>query len=211
MSSARDDILARIKSAGDKRAETDFEKPDFVSSVYLPLKENLSDEFHDKLELAGGKLMVANTIVEAIEKLQTIIHENQWKNIFCKDDILQKYLSGKIPFTSDSRVFEQIQVGITRCEYLVAHLGAVLVSSGQASGRRLNVFPEIHVIFAHEDQLTGYLESGLEKMKKKYSNRLPSLISVITGPSRTADIEKTLVMGMHGPKSLLVLLCKEPF
>ena len=211
MNSAREEILGRLKSAQDKRGETEFEKPCFSSSVYLPLKENLADEFREKLELVGGKVMVVDTIPEAIEKLQSTIQENQWKNIFCKDDILQKYLSEKIQFESDTRSFETMQVGITRCEYLVAHLGAVLVSSEQNSGRRLNVFPEIHVIFAHEDQLTKHLENGFEKIKEKYSNRLPSLISVITGPSRTADIEKTLVMGMHGPKSLLVFLCKEPF
>jgi len=43
---------------------------------------------------------------------------------------------------------------------------------------------------------------------KKYSENLPSLISVITGPSRTADIEKTLVLGAHGPKELLAMIVK---
>ena len=124
---------------------------------------------------------------------------------------MQKYFHGKIDTGSDSQSFDQMTVGITRCEYLVAHLGAVIVSSGQASGRRLNVYPEIHNIFAHENQLTDFPENGLEQMKDKYEGSLPSFISVITGASRTADIEKTLVMGMHGPKLLQVILCKKPF
>jgi L-lactate dehydrogenase complex protein LldG len=211
MRTAREEILARLKAAQDKRGEIELEKPDFTSPVYLPLKENLAEEFQEKLEFVGGRFISSASIDEAIQKLQEIIRENQWENIFCKDDMLQKYFSGKIEFAADNQSFEHMKVGITRCEFLVAHLGAVLVSSAQASGRRLHVFPEIHVIFAHEGQLTDFLESGLQKIKEKYDGSLPSLISVITGPSRTADIEKTLVMGMHGPKSLLVFLCKKPF
>jgi L-lactate dehydrogenase complex protein LldG len=94
---------------------------------------------------------------------------------------------------------------------LVAHLGSVLVSSAQISGRRLNVFPETHIVVADQSQLTDYLDSALEKLQNKYKNELPSLISNITGPSRTADIEKTLVMGMHGPKTLIVIISEEPF
>lgn len=211
MLSARDEILGRLKAAQDKRGEIGLEKPDFTSPVYFPLNENLTEEFQQKLELVGGKVFISKSIAEAVHQFQKIIRENQWTNLFCNDDMLQKYFSGKIDFTSDAQSFEQLQVGITRCEFLIAHLGAVLVSSAQDPGRRLNVFPEIHVIFASEEQLTSYLEDGLQKMKEKYEEALPSLISVITGPSRTADIEKTLVMGMHGPKSLLVFLCEERF
>ena len=46
-------------------------------------------------------------------------------------------------------------------------------------------------------------------MKKKYPDNYPSMISLITGPSRTADIEKTLVMGAHGPKELYVFLIED--
>ena len=211
MVSARDEILAKLKAAQDKRGEIGLEKPDFASPVYLPLDENLTTEFQKKLELVGGNLVVTDTINDAIEKLQILIQENKWENIFCKDDILQKYLSEKINFSSDDQSLELLRVGITRCEYLIAHLGSVIVSSRHSSGRRLNVFPEIHIIFAHEKQLVEYLENGLERIKERYGDNLPSLISIVTGPSRTADIEKTLVMGMHGPKALWVFLSKKAF
>jgi len=99
---------------------------------------------------------------------------------------------------------------LTGCEFLVAHLGSVLISSAQISGRRLNVFPETHIVVANEVQIVDFLDNALEKLQEKYKNKLPSLISNITGPSRTADIEKTLVMGMHGPKTLIVIIAIEP-
>ena len=71
-------------------------------------------------------------------------------------------------------------------------------------------FPETHIVVADQSQLTDYLDRALEILQNKYKNELPSLISNITGPSRTADIEKTLVMGMHGPKSLIVIISEEP-
>ena len=81
-----------------------------------------------------------------------------------------------------------------------------MVSSKQESGRRLNVFPEVHAVIAYTWQLVPDLKQALAAIKEKYSQALPSLISVITGPSRTADIEKTLVQGAHGPKEIFVFL-----
>ncbi|MEI7503277.1 MAG: LUD domain-containing protein, partial [Paludibacter sp.] len=70
------------------------------------------------------------------------------------------------------------------------------------------VFPPIHIVIANESQLVGFPEDALVSIQKKYSNNLPSMISTITGPSRTADIEKTLVLGAHGPKEFIVFLSK---
>ncbi len=100
-------------------------------------------------------------------------------------------------------------MGITFCEFLIARFGSIMISSGQRSGRRLNVFPEIHIVFAKTSQIVPELKDALTGMKERYDRNMPSLVSVITGPSRTADIEKTLVMGAHGPKELYVFLVDE--
>jgi len=81
-----------------------------------------------------------------------------------------------------------------------------MVSSRQASGRRLNVYPPAHIVLAYVSQLVPDIKHALANIKTKYADKLPSMISLITGPSRTADIEKTLVMGAHGPKDLYLFL-----
>jgi len=91
---------------------------------------------------------------------------------------------------------------------LVARTGSILVSSSSQSGRQLNVFPPIHIVLAHVSQLVNYLDDALISIQQKYGDDLPSAISTITGPSRTADIEKTLVLGAHGPKEFIVFLSK---
>jgi L-lactate dehydrogenase complex protein LldG len=210
MDSARNNILARLKAAQDKRGEVGEAIPDFTSPIYHPLNESLSQEFKTNLELIGGQVILCQSKSEIAGQVTQICKEKDQDKIFCTDPILQKILSGNIGIDSDEDSFLGLNIGVTGCEFLVAHLGSVLISSAQISGRRLNVFPETHVVVAHESQLTDYLDSALAKMQNKYKNQLPSLITNITGPSRTADIEKTLVMGMHGPKSLIVIISEEP-
>lgn len=210
MDSARNNILARLKAAQDKRGEIEENIPDFTSPIYHPLNESSSLEFKTNLEMIGGQVFLIKSKSEIADQVKEICNEKNHDNIFCTDPKLQEILQGSIEIDSDENSFLELNIGITSCEFLVAHLGSVVISSAQISGRRLNVFPETHIVLAHESQLTGYLDEALEKLQNKYKNELPSLISNITGPSRTADIEKTLVMGMHGPKSLIVIISKEP-
>ncbi|MFA5327258.1 MAG: lactate utilization protein [Prolixibacteraceae bacterium] len=209
MESARENILARLKAAQDKRGEIGTNVPDFTSPVYHELDPVLSNEFKKNLESIGGQVVVAHSKSEVISEVKRICDEKNQTRIFCTDAKLQELLKETVEIDSEETYFNGLNIGVTGCEFLVAHLGSVLISSAQISGRRLNVFPETHIVIANQAQLTDYLDRAIEKLQIKYKNNLPSLISNITGPSRTADIEKTLVMGMHGPKSLIVILSDE--
>ncbi len=208
---ARENILGRLKQASDRRGKTEIPKPDFEQSVYLEQDRKLAENFKTNLELVAGTVIRTKNLETATEKLKKVLTDLKVEKPFCVDTKLKKAFKDKMDFTSLKKDFENIKVGITPCEFLVAHLGSVMISSAGMSGRRLYVFPETHIIIAHEEQLVNYLDDGIEKLQKKYKGNLPSMITNITGPSRTADIEKTLVMGMHGPKKLFVLLCEEPF
>ncbi len=88
----------------------------------------------------------------------TLIAENDLKSIFCLEPEIQKLLDDAvIPYYSDENNFSNMDAGITYCEFLIARLGSIMVSSRQISGRRLNVFPEIHVVIAiHQSNCSGY-------------------------------------------------------
>lgn len=211
MESARNNILDRLKSAQEKRGEIEVNIPDFTSSIYHSLNPSLIQEFKTNLELIGGKAILCKSRSEIATYVNTICEEKGQDNIYCTDPNLRNLLDEKHKIDSEEADFMNINIGLTGCEYLVAHLGSVLISSAQISGRRLNVFPETHIVVAHQAQIVDFLDNAIEKLQEKYKNKLPSLISNITGPSRTADIEKTLVMGMHGPKTLIVIISTEPF
>jgi len=206
MNSAKENILGRLKAAQNKRGKIEVETPDFASSVYHQLNTDLSLEFKNNLEAIGGKVFICKSKSEIATQIKQICDDKKVDTVFCANQEITAIFKDQIKVESDESAFLNLSIGVTGCEFLVAHLGSVLISSAQISGRRLNVYPEIHIVVAKSDQLTEYLDHALEKMRNKYKNELPSLISNITGPSRTADIEKTLVMGMHGPKSLIVII-----
>ena len=101
---------------------------------------------------------------------------------------------------------ESCDAGITECEALIAQTGSVLVSSVRSGGRGLSVLPPHHVVLATADQLLPDLTAGLDLIRERYGDAPPSFVSFVTGPSRTGDIERILVLGAHGPKELTVLL-----
>ena len=95
---------------------------------------------------------------------------------------------------------------VTTCEVLIARTGSIVMSAAGPSGRTVSVYTPIHICIAYTDQLVYDIRDGLQMLKEKYQNHLPSLITFAIGPSRTADIEKTLVVGVHGPKEVYLFL-----
>ena len=105
----------------------------------------------------------------------------------------------------DALELEQCDAGISECDALIAQTGTVLVTNRSAGGRALSVLPPHHVVLARREQLVADLPAAFELLQKKYAANYPSMISFITGPSRTGDIERILVLGAHGPKKLTII------
>ena len=106
----------------------------------------------------------------------------------------------------DVTELESCDIGLTECDALVAQTGSVLITSRSAGGRGLSILPPHHIVLAHRGQLLGDLPAAFVLLKRKYSDNYPSMISLVTGPSRTGDIERILVLGAHGPKKLTIFL-----
>jgi L-lactate dehydrogenase complex protein LldG len=206
-STSREKILKRIRDALIEQTEPPYPIIDCDSPVYQELTETLDVTFAEALVKMAGKFVYCENEDEFLAALQAFILEKDWPVLYCYDPVIQELLrQNGIPFESEWALFNEARLGITRCEYLVARLGTVVVSSRLSPGRKITVFPEIHLVVAYTSQLLPDLKQALRNLKKKYKPDYPSMISLITGPSRTADIEKTLVMGAHGPKELYVFL-----
>lgn len=104
----------------------------------------------------------------------------------------------------DKHELEQCDVGISECDALVAQTGTVVVTSRSAGGRALSCLPPHHVVIARREQLVADLPAAFTLLRQNYPNGFPSMMSFITGPSRTGDIERILVLGAHGPKRLTI-------
>jgi L-lactate dehydrogenase complex protein LldG len=106
----------------------------------------------------------------------------------------------------DIAELEACDVAISQCDALIAQTGSVLVTGRSAGGRALSVLPPHHVVLARKNQLIADLPDAFALLKKKYAAGYPSFISLISGPSRTGDIERILVLGAHGPRKLTIIL-----
>jgi L-lactate dehydrogenase complex protein LldG len=203
----KEKILKRVRNALISTTESPFSGVDFTSSVFHDFEEEPVVQFALNLNQAGGSFVYCENEKAVIENLLVLAKEQKWSNIFSIDESVLSLLENtSLQVESKAEEFNNLNVGITRCDYLIARFGSVMVSSALSSGRRMFVYPETHVVIARASQVVNELKDALNGMKKKYTGNFPSQITVITGPSRTADIEKTLVMGAHGPKELYVLM-----
>jgi L-lactate dehydrogenase complex protein LldG len=203
--SDRNEILDRLnKAVSGKPNRVPLEaSPKLYADIQGPLKI----AFKENAEKVSAQVTLINRPEELSASLAEMISENCWKEIVCTEKPIVNLLNAThFPHKYGDVLTESTEVAITGCEYLVADLGSVIVSSAQSGSRKIFVYPPVHIVVAFSSQLVETLEEGYEKTVSKYGDALPSMISIITGPSRTADIEKTLVLGAHGPKKLYIYI-----
>lgn len=206
-STAREKILKKVRDALIEKTEIPYPVLDYDSSVFEENTEALDLVFAEALVKISGKFVYCESEDEFFTTLKSFILEKEWGVLYCQDPVIISMLqSAGIPFDSKPESFINSGIGITRCEYLIARLGSVMVSSRLNPGRRIVVYPETHIVLAYSSQLVPDIKQAIGGIRKKHKDNYPSMISLISGPSRTADIEKTLVMGAHGPKEFYVFL-----
>ena len=209
----RENILKRIGSAL-RRTDTEPHPglPGY-SKLFADSAGSLTDRFIAAFTAIDGKVLLCKDVTDMLEQLQQLIVDRGGHVVNSRS----AYLSGHAqhPAYPDvlrecpSPVVRTIEVGITDCECLVANTGTVVMSSSDRSGRAFSVYTPVHIVIATERQLVYDLEDGIALMMDRYAGRLPSGIFFVSGPSRTGDIEKTLVLGVHGPVEIYVLLIEE--
>lgn len=175
--------------------------------MYHPTDELPEVMFAEKLTAVSGQFIFCHDEIDFIENLLTLAEERDWRKIYCWEPPLQQlFAKYDYPYYESDKDFEQAQVGFTLCEALIARTGSIMISNGNMGSRRLSVYPPVHIVVAYTSQLVMDLKDAFRLVKTRYEGSLPSMITTITGPSRTADIEKTLILGAHGPKELFVFL-----
>jgi len=206
VSAARENILKKIRKALTQTTPLPFPAGEGTSTVFKPVLQELEIEFGEQFSKLLGKFVYCVDIEELETQLSTIISHNKWERIFFKENEVRSIFSNSFLGKSSYPDLATADAAITTCEALVARTGTIIMSTAQKSGRTTSVYAEIHICIAFTDQLVYDVKDGLQLIKERYAGRMPSLVTFATGPSRTADIEKTLVVGVHGPKEVYVFL-----
>ncbi|OYT11063.1 MAG: hypothetical protein B6I18_05800 [Bacteroidetes bacterium 4572_112] len=207
---AREQILKKIRTANMQKADNEYSNVDLRADIYPPLDDDLDIIFAQELNHLDGHFVYCADEQEFLDNISRLFNANKLNKVHIKDKAITKLLSNvDVEICSNEARAENINISVTACEALIARLGSVLISSKQESGRGLNFIPDIHIVIANRNQIVETVKDGLALMTDKYGDNLPSMTTVISGPSRTADIEKTLVLGAHGPRRLIVFLTED--
>ncbi|MFT2008353.1 LutC/YkgG family protein [Pontibacter sp. 13R65] len=202
-------VLRRVREALAKSAPFLPPTPDFSSPLHSAPSEELSVEFAQLFIANSGLFLYCESEEDFFDQLYVFKREQNIQNLFVWEPNLQHilYHAGiEINEGEENFVADPESAGLTTCEALIARTGSILVSSANAGGRRLGIYPATHLVVARASQLVPDIKDGLQVLKERHKENFPSMVSLVSGPSRTADIEKTLVLGAHGPKLLVLFL-----
>lgn len=155
----------------------------------------------------GGKFIFCNSFDEIKSQFHQILKFNHIDLFHCFDDPLKDIFKDsnnnpELLFQSED---QKVTLCLTKCVALISRTGSIVVSSDMQTGRTSSLLPDIHVVIASQNQIVPSMKEYLD-IEKSEKEKLPSMISFISSNSKTADIEKTLVNGAHGPKELYLLM-----
>jgi len=157
-----------------------------------------------KLSGVGQKL----SITEIGLSLRLLISEQNirkatvWNTPFLKQlgiaEILQTLTVELISPNSDKHEMATCDLGITEADYLLPETGTLVLRSSTEKTRGVSLLPRVHLAIVHPEMLRADMHQVFAEAKDSH------YLVFITGPSRTADIELTVTLGVHGPKNLYV-------
>lgn len=206
ISTSKENILKKIRKALTHSTPLPFPQSESKQSFFQSSSQELEIEFADQFTKLQGKFIYCLNHTELITQLKDLVLHQQWNKIYCREEKLKTILRQNGFDNFSDVALKDCDVSITGCEVLVARTGSIVMSAAQQSGRTVSVYAPVHICIAYVNQLIYDIKDALQLIKDKYGDQLPSLITFATGPSRTADIEKTLVVGVHGPKEVYLML-----
>jgi len=211
MSTPRDRILGRIKSVmpdNNNRQQVVDQRAIQPPELIRP-QINVShlSQFREKLELGGGELILAESNQQATSIIETFIDDNDFPAKLKIAPALQQLSWASHIEISYGRSDGDDLVSVTPAFCAIAETGSVVLLSSPQSPTSLNYLPDVHFVIVHASQLVAHIEDAWTKLRQQPA--IPRTINMITGPSKTADVEQTLQIGAHGPRQLKVILIEQ--
>lgn len=237
MSGAREQILNRLRKSIAVTSEVESTSLPHLSDTKVYRHDESARReplkiFTEKLAGLKGEFYIAKDISAAAKILRTLLSEHTTEQkarnhtvavqaqtarhhhplldcIFSADEWLADNVQIIDGHSISSPDFAHFSASVTAVDFLVACTGSIVLSTATAGGRRLSVLPPFHIAVATMDQLVISLDEALQVYIQRAECDRSSYAAIITGPSRTSDIEKILVLGAHGPKRLAVVVVEE--
>lgn len=209
----KEQILAKVRNALIEKQEALFKDIDQRSETWVPIKEEdgTAITFAQNFKENNGIFIYLESEREFMDCMKQLAPENGWEPLWCTSPAMQALLDkyGITYTTTPEREPKQKLVGLADCECLMAQTGSILLSDALTQTRAAYALPDVLLVYAKTDQIVSGLKGAFQMVKEKYRGGMPSQLTIITGPSRTSDIEQTLVIGASGIRQIAVFLVDE--
>lgn len=220
--SSREAFLARVRQAAEQgRAYGVHLRPVPETIGYLGATGDLCERLASEVNAVGGQAYVVSDFAAAANQLQSLLAEAGARSAVCwQHAVLSRVgladLLGTagvtlydyerlrvLPAAEQRRVLLACDVGITSCDYAIAETGTLVMCSRPGHERVASLLPPMHIAIVERKQIVPDLIDVFEAL---VAESLPSNITLITGPSKTGDIELQLTTGVHGPGKWRVII-----
>lgn len=224
--SARDDIFARLRGALDAGGSAAARHAAVAQRIATPPRATPTGRVQN-VDLVETFKLRAEELGVAVDRLASpgevgaaisdyLRSRNLAQVVRTSPEIAQKNISWPASLTVSSGGTDgDDPVGVTLARAGVAETGTLILASGAHAPTKLNYLPETHIVVVAARDVVATYEQGLDKVRGADKAALlprpllPRTVNWISGPSRTADIEQTILVGVHGPKRIAVFIVDE--
>ncbi len=205
--SARDEILNRLRA---KSRQVEPPQPWRSRREF----DDLAGQYEKALKAVKGEVRHATGLDDALDQLDHLLHQLEVEKVIVDDHpLLEKVdFTGRWPevhwfivgrTAGDTRQFAAAaDLGLSVADVALAETGSVVMSSGPGHSRLTSLLPPVHAVLLPHSALTPDIFTWTAVREGDW----PSSLTLVSGPSKTADIEQTMAVGVHGPKRFIAIL-----
>jgi L-lactate dehydrogenase complex protein LldG len=212
---SRDTILHRVRSQCATMPPVAAPPTPEVWPRENPTPAVMAERFAKELTAVQGEVIRCAAMADARRQLADLANKSGWTAVGCMDRPIVRETAADLKADAvrwaaadwQSRQMAELSVGVIAADVLLADTGSCLIDCGTPQDRLLCYLPPACVVVAKVEQLVEHSPAAWPEIAKRAAepDRRGEFV-IVTGPSRTADIEKILILGVHGPKRLVVLL-----
>lgn len=214
MSAAREQVLARIRSALGRGELGEAQTAEIRAGIARhprqiepAFSEPSQQRFQQKLEAAEASFVALATLAEVAAEVERYLDAcGAPKRLVTSDDELLRAIEWPASIERRpwvARFDDKVAVAAAHCG--IAETGSLLLVSGEHNPTSLNFLPDYHIVVLKADQLLPRMEDAWDSLRTSFT-QMPRTVNFISGPSKTADVEQTVEYGAHGPRYLHVIL-----
>lgn len=212
---SRDTILQSVRSGVSKGPQVARPPVPQVWPRENPSPAVMADRFCKELTDVHGEVIRCATMQEARRKLADLVRQAEWTSLGVMDRALVGEAIGDLPAgvakpiapNTPPKELADLSASVIEADVLLADTGSSMIACGTAEDRLLCYLPPACVVIAKVDQLFEHLPAAWSAIAPRVADPAQrGEFVIVTGPSRTADIEKILILGVHGPKRYVVIL-----